>query len=594
MEMFMPHGMCFMWNKLLLTLHVGSNLLVGLSYYIISFCLYFILKRRTDLPMRNVFKVYILFILFCGTGHFFDILTIWKPYYYAAGYLKAAIALISVTATVMMLKSMKDILNLPNINLLREKIKNENFEILNALQTAVLVSDDNFKITYTNSRVSEIFGYEVEELVGQDINILIPERFQNKHNVIRSNFLQNPYRTEMGQNRKLLGKTKSGEEKELDISIVPQKQEDQWSFVLGIYDLTEQTSLQKKMEETKQLLEISTQEIPALLSYVGADKRYRYVNAAYERYWGVPRKKIIGEKIQNVLGAKTWEIIEEHVAKVLQGEKVQFKIKTLSHKGDQVVLDAYYVPDFDLEMKVQGFTVLGFDITEIDNAKRQLHLKNRNLEEYAYLVSHDLRAPMRHISNFSELLKEEIEKESFDREVVNQYMDLITNNSKRMQSMISGMLDLSKYANSSLEKTATPMLKYLESSLQPIYSKEDLNLEFTGNPELRAFVDQRIFYQIFQNLLSNAVKYRGAESPKAQIDVSKEKRTMYIRYKDNSKGFDKELFAKAKKAFWKGDTNTEGPGLGLAIVELIVSSHGGEIECLNNEGVEFLIKLEKQ
>ncbi|MEE6251178.1 MAG: hypothetical protein VX583_12320, partial [Bdellovibrionota bacterium] len=92
MDQFMPHGTCYMWNTPLLLLHVGSNAFIGLSYFFLSACLFYIFKKRKDFPFPKLFIVYVLFILLCGAGHFFDIYTIWKPYYFIAGYLRLAIA----------------------------------------------------------------------------------------------------------------------------------------------------------------------------------------------------------------------------------------------------------------------------------------------------------------------------------------------------------------------------------------------------------------------------------------------------------------------------------------------------------------------
>ena len=86
---FLPHGMCFTWNPTLIGLHVVSDTLIGIAYFTIPVTLvYFILKRR-DLPFNWMFLLFGLFIVACGLTHWMDVLTLWQPYYWLSGIIKA-------------------------------------------------------------------------------------------------------------------------------------------------------------------------------------------------------------------------------------------------------------------------------------------------------------------------------------------------------------------------------------------------------------------------------------------------------------------------------------------------------------------------
>jgi hypothetical protein len=96
MQEFMPHGMCFLWNARLLTLHVISDAVIAAAYYSIPLILLYFIRERRDLPFPAVFAMFGVFIVACGTTHVLDIWTIWHPSYWLSGALKAITAAVSL------------------------------------------------------------------------------------------------------------------------------------------------------------------------------------------------------------------------------------------------------------------------------------------------------------------------------------------------------------------------------------------------------------------------------------------------------------------------------------------------------------------
>ena len=120
---FIPHGYCLNWNPLLLWLHIGSDVLIGLAYYSISLSLAYFVWLRKDLPYLKLFFAFGLFILACGTSHFLSAIMIWIPLYWVDGYVKAFTALVSVTAAVLIFRIIPKVLQLPSAAQLQAEIE---------------------------------------------------------------------------------------------------------------------------------------------------------------------------------------------------------------------------------------------------------------------------------------------------------------------------------------------------------------------------------------------------------------------------------------------------------------------------------------
>jgi len=122
---FMPHGYCFIWDKKLLWMHVGSDILTGLAYYLITgLLLYFIFKRR-DIPFNWLFILFGAFIFLCGTTHFMTAWTVYVPSYYEEGAIKAVNALVSAATAIILIPLMPKLLVLPSLQKTQEQLKEE-------------------------------------------------------------------------------------------------------------------------------------------------------------------------------------------------------------------------------------------------------------------------------------------------------------------------------------------------------------------------------------------------------------------------------------------------------------------------------------
>src|SRR5436190_23348759 len=116
---FMPHGHCYLWDPGLMWLHLISDFLIAAAYFIIPFTLVNFVRKRRDLPFNWMFVCFGIFIIACGMTHVMEIITLWKPYYWVSGIVKAITALASVPTAILLIRLIPQVVNIPGPAVLR-------------------------------------------------------------------------------------------------------------------------------------------------------------------------------------------------------------------------------------------------------------------------------------------------------------------------------------------------------------------------------------------------------------------------------------------------------------------------------------------
>ena len=224
---------------------------------------------------------------------------------------------------------------------------------------------------------------------------------------------------------------------------------------------------------------------------------------------------------------------------------------------------------------------------------------NKELESFAYSVSHDLRAPLRHIDGFTKLLHKNIQND-IDKKAQG-YFDNIINSSKQMNQLIDDLLTFSRMNRKELNKKSIKMLTVLKGALHTFdldIKKSKVEIVVDDLSEIK--IDASLMSYVWINLISNAVKFTSkTKKPKIHIGIEKEtdKKTVYF-IKDNGVGFDQKYVDKIFGVFQRLHTTNEfpGTGIGLANVKRIVNKHNGSIRAEGeiNKGATFFITLPKK
>lgn len=215
---------------------------------------------------------------------------------------------------------------------------------------------------------------------------------------------------------------------------------------------------------------------------------------------------------------------------------------------------------------------------ELRSTNVDLHRSNRELEEFAYVTSHDLQEPLRTIKSYAQLLDRRFGKDIDDK--ARKYIDKITDGAARMQTLIGDILALSRIGQAPREFAPTSIGKLLDEVLESTSSRiSETNASITRDELPTVLGDQSQLRLVMQNLVGNGIKFRGSATPHVHVSAERDGGNWIVSVKDNGIGIDEDnrerVFAMFQRVHGRGEY--PGTGIGLAIVQKIVERHNGRI-----------------
>jgi light-regulated signal transduction histidine kinase (bacteriophytochrome) len=263
--------------------------------------------------------------------------------------------------------------------------------------------------------------------------------------------------------------------------------------------------------------------------------------------------------------------------------------------------------DLDHPVAVEGpreITELGDDVDAMrqamlaelagtEAARRELERSNADLEQFAYVASHDLQEPLRKVASFCQLLQRRYSGQLDER--ADQYIEFAVDGAKRMQVLINDLLAFSRVGRTGVaEVVDTGVL--LDRALENVAGAlEETGGTVTHDDLPRVSAEPVLLTTVFQNLLGNSLKFRGDDPPCVHVGVARDGDRWLLRFSDNGLGIDPEygerIFAIFQRLHGKGDY--PGTGIGLAMCRRIVEHHGGSIwlDPTDTPGSTFVVAL---
>jgi light-regulated signal transduction histidine kinase (bacteriophytochrome) len=274
--------------------------------------------------------------------------------------------------------------------------------------------------------------------------------------------------------------------------------------------------------------------------------------------------------------------------------------------GYKGLFETIKTPMYDVEGHLMGILGISRDITELNELNQHLEKKveertlqledaNKDLESFAYSISHDLRAPLRHIDGFSKILKDAISESSDE---TNRYFRKISDSVIQMGRMIDDLLKFSRLGRKPIQTTEVDLntlVKNVINQFEPEITSRKIEMKVGKLPVIHG--DSGLLQMVFENLISNAIKFTSKKE-KAIIEIgyykdTDQKNTIFV--KDNGAGFDMAYASKLFGVFQRLHTQSEfeGTGIGLANAKQIIHKHGGTITAKSeiDNGATFLITL---
>ncbi len=318
-------------------------------------------------------------------------------------------------------------------------------------------------------------------------------------------------------------------------------------------------------------------------------------NKAYEQITGLKRIEIIGKRASEIYGTANPPYMEFYAP--------------VAETGTPTFFDSYFEPmDKHFHISVicteKGkFATFFEDITEnkrdeekLQSTMENLKRSNQELEQFAYVASHDLQEPLRMVASFTQLLEMRY-KDKLDKEGL-EYIDFAVEGAKRMQNLINDLLAYSRVTSNAKEFEEVNLEKVLDEVLFNLeIAIEENNAVITREKLPMIHTDYLQIVQVFQNLIGNAIKYRGKETPEIQISARNKSDYWLFSFKDNGIGMEPDNFNQIFQIFRRLHTKDEygGTGIGLAICKRIVERQGGRIwvESEPGNGSTFYFTIPK-
>ncbi len=336
-----------------------------------------------------------------------------------------------------------------------------------------------------------------------------------------------------------------------------------------------------------------------VLCAVDKEGRFLKVSSAALDQWGYAPAELIGRRYADLVHAEDQERTAEVAARIMSGQPaVGFTNRFIRKDGGVVPIDwsAAWSRSDNLMFSVARDATERLRVAEtLSQGADELARTNRELESFAYSVSHDLRAPLRHIDGYARMLEED-GGDRLDGEL-RRYLDEIGASARRMGRLIDDLLAFSRLSRQSLARVTVDMNALVDSALSEVSSGIPVvaTISVESLPTVQA--DPALLKQVWTNLLANAIKYSEKRGTDARIEVVGQSDGVTARYqvRDNGVGFDMRYVDKLFQVFQRLhlQDDFDGTGVGLAIVQRVVSRHGGRVwaEGKLDEGATFTFEL---
>jgi PAS domain S-box-containing protein len=322
-------------------------------------------------------------------------------------------------------------------------------------------------------------------------------------------------------------------------------------------------------------------------------------------------EKIGAATFEEVIGKTDADFFsEEHARQALEDERrimatglpiVDLEEKETWPDGRETWVSTTKMPLRDEQGRIVGTFGISKDITQKKLADEELKKKtaelarsNSELEQFAYVASHDLQEPLRMVASYTQLLARRYrgKLDSDAEEFIGYAVEGVT----RMQSLINDLLAYSRVGTRPIQENPTRLKDSLEAALSNLRLNIDENEAVITSEELPVVQgDKMQLGQLFQNLIGNAIKFRSESAPRIHISARKESRHWIIGVQDNGIGIDPQYFQRIFVIFQRLHRKKEypGTGIGLAICKKIAERHGGRIwvESEPGRGSIFYITL---
>ncbi len=466
----------------------------------------------------------------------------------------------------------------------------------------VYVVSENGRIDYANQRAAHLLGSQPEQLYGRKFNDLLSKETSRQYLAGISRVIK----TGQPLAFEALNRYHEGLHWHDTILVPVHDETGKVRQVLGVSrDVTRRKQIEEDLYRSRQMLQSILDHIPQRVFWKDTDLRYLGANRPFLEDAGLQH---IDELVGQEDFALAWRPDAERYrsddrAVIASGaDKIGYEEPQRTRDGELRWLRTSKIPLRERDGRIFGVLGSYEDITDARRAEvnlaalnEELSRSNADLEQFAYVASHDLQEPLRMVVSYVQLLEKRYAENLDERG--KKYIDYIVEGALRMQQLINDLLVYSRVGTRSKpykQIQCNQLVGQVLFTLQLAVKEADGRVEVGELPTLIA--DESQLFQVFQNLVTNAIKFRSKEPPLVKIDAQRAPNCWQFSVSDNGIGIDPQHFERIFTIFQRLHAREEypGTGIGLAICKRIIQRHGGKIwvESTPGQGSTFYFTIE--
>ncbi|MCE9604927.1 MAG: PAS domain S-box protein [Planctomycetia bacterium] len=491
--------------------------------------------------------------------------------------------------------------------------------VLDAAVDAILTIETDGRVESMNPAAERLFGYKSAEVLGKNVKMLMPDPYRTEHDGYLDNYLKTGVKKIIGIGREVIGLRKDGSRFPMHLAVSELVLGDRRMFTGIARDISDVRHAIQQLEEsearTRTILETA---VDAIIT-IDARGSVESMNPAAEKLFGYPSAEVIGKNVKMLMPDPYRDEHDGYLRNYLTtGQKkiigIGREVVGLRKDGSTFPMDLA-VSEVKLGHR-QLFTGIVRDITdrkktekqlmfyadEIQGRNQELLRSNQELDEFAYIASHDLKEPLRGIHNYATFLLEDYQEKLNEDGVAK--LETLKRLTQRMDVLLDSLLEFSRVGRqefairpSNLDELVAEVIDSLKIVL------DERNVELRIPRSLPVIHCDRVrLGEVFRNLITNSMKYNDKperwieigytteltpeQLPPAVIEGHRHPMTFYVR--DNGIGIPQKFHDAIFKIFKRLHARDEfggGTGVGLTIVKKIIERHGGQIWIHSQDGI---------
>jgi PAS domain S-box-containing protein len=477
--------------------------------------------------------------------------------------------------------------------------------LLEAAPDAMVVVNPGGEIVLLNVQAEKQFGYSRDELVGQQVKNIIPEGFAERLIADGTRTAAEALAQQIGTGIELNGRRKDGTEFPIEIMLSPLESAEGILVTAAIRNITTRRDAETHLAQMEGRYRGLLEAAPDAMVVVNQAGEIVLLNVQAEKQFGYSRDELVGQQVKN--------IIPEGFAERLIADGTRSAAQALAQQigtGIELIARRKDGTEFPIEIMLsplesaEGILVTAAIRNITERKKSEEHLvqtvgelkrSNDELQQFAYVSSHDLQEPLRMVTSYTQLLAGRY-KGRLDSDA-DEFIAFAVDGCNRMQGLIKDLLAYSRAGTNGKvlhEISAENALKEALANLRATIDQSGAVVTRDALPAIRT--DETQLTQVFQNLVGNAIKYRGAEVPHVHVSATKNGGNEWtFSVRDNGLGIDPQYYERIFILFQRlhGRDEFEGTGIGLAICKKILERLGGRIwvESQLEKGSTFYFAL---